>query len=828
MDYIGEHSLISFLGRASVALSFAGALATVFFYSLYFFSSSEKKRYNHSGIKSAGRLSFAFHSIGVLGTIGILFTALFNHWFEFDYVWRHSSMEMPMKYIASCFWEGQEGSFLLWTTWHVILGWVLVGTAKKWEFGTLMLLAMVQVFLTSMLLGIYIGDLKIGSSPFILIRELPENIGLPWTELRDYLIRLPSLRNGQGLNPLLQNYWMVIHPPTLFLGFASVTIPFLFALTGILEKKYYEWVIPALPWTFFGISILGTGVLMGGAWAYEALSFGGFWAWDPVENSSLVPWLTLVAAGHLMMIVKHKKSAPASALFLTILSFLLVLYSTFLTRSGILGETSVHAFVDLGLNSQLITFLGFFSIGSIFIYLFHWKNFPKSPSEEAFSSREFWMFIGSMTLLISAAQITFSTSIPVLNKFIGPEGILPILVNPMAPPADAAKHFNSLQIPLALVITSLLAIGPFLRWKETPNALFNRILPSFIISIIISALCIWGLELFNPLYAALLFVSIFGVFSNADYWIRIVRGRWTTSGMALAHLGFSLVLVGALISNGKKEAISTNATYIHEDFPSNENILLPLNDTVSMYPYYVAWRNERTEGHNRVFDVDFYETEGASTWDDFKRPELKPAFTLNPFIQINARMGNVREPSTKHFWNRDVYTYISYADLRPLNEKNGDWSEPMEAVLESGEEVFLFNEYLLYCDTLNVQNASINQNSGEIEHLDLELDLILKSMNGGETNLTLPYHLDGNEAQTSEIELEEKGLKFRFDGVATAEGKFNITAWEKNNGDPPFVLLQAFIFPYINLLWLGSILMGMGTLLAVWKRVYRAINENKK
>jgi cytochrome c-type biogenesis protein CcmF len=298
--------------------------------------------------------------------------------------------------------------------------------------------------------------------------------------------------------------------------------------------------------------------------------------------------------------------------------------------------------------------------------------------------------------------------------------------------------------------------------------------------------------------------------------------------MALAHLGFSLVLVGALISNGKKEAISTNATYIHEDFPSNENILLPLNDTVSMYPYYVAWRNERTEGHNRVFDVDFYETEGASTWDDFKRPELKPAFTLNPFIQINARMGNVREPSTKHFWNRDVYTYISYADLRPLNEKNGDWSEPMEAVLESGEEVFLFNEYLLYCDTLNVQNASINQNSGEIEHLDLELDLILKSMNGGETNLKLPYHLDGNEAQTSEIELEEKGLKFRFDGVATAEGKFNITAWEKNNGDPPFVLLQAFIFPYINLLWLGSILMGMGTLLAVWKRVYRAINENKK
>jgi len=827
MDYIGEHSLFAFLGRASVAMAFAGAIATVFFYGLYFIG-SKKNSEKSSGLKSAGRLSFGAHSLGVLGTIIILFVALFNHWFEFDYVWRHSSLDMPMKYIASCFWEGQEGSFLLWTTWHVILGWVLIRTSKKWEFGTMMLLAMVQVFLVSMILGIYIGDFKIGSSPFILIRELPENIGLPWTEIRDYLIRLPSLRDGQGLNPLLQNYWMVIHPPTLFLGFASVTIPFLFAITGILEKKYYEWVVPALPWTFFGISILGTGVLMGGAWAYEALSFGGFWAWDPVENSSLVPWLTLVAAGHLMMIVKHKKSAPATALFLTILSFILVLYSTFLTRSGILGETSVHAFVDLGLNGQLIAFLGFFSIGSLLIYLLAWKKYPKSPSEDAFSSREFWMFIGSLTLLLSAAQITFSTSIPVLNKLIGPDGLLPVLNNPMAPPVDAAKHFNSLQIPFALIITALLAFGPFLRWKETPKKLITRLLPSVIITLVISVLSIWGLKLYDPLYAALLAVSIFGLISNADYWLRIVRGRWTTGGMALAHIGFTLVLIGAVISNGKKEAISTNATYIHEDFPSNENILLPLNDTVSMYPYYISWRNERKEGHNRVFDIEFYETEKPSTWNDFERQELKPVFTLHPFIQMNDRMGNVREPSTMHFWNKDIYTYISYADLRPLDEKNGDWADPMEAILESGEEVFLFNKYLLYCDTLNVQNASINEISGEIEHLDLNLDLILKSMDGRQTAVVLPYHLDGNEAHTSEVIIEEEGMKLRFDGVASAEGKFNITAWEKKDNEPPFVLMQAFIFPYINLLWLGSILMGLGTLLAVWKRVYRAINESKK
>jgi cytochrome c-type biogenesis protein CcmF len=529
-----------------------------------------------------------------------------------------------------------------------------------------------------------------------------------------------------------------------------------------------------------------------------------------------------------MMIVKHKKSAPTTALFLTILSFLLILYSTFLTRSGILGDTSVHAFVDLGLNSQLIIFLGYFSLGSLFIFLWHWKKYPKSPSEDAFNSREFWMFIGSLTLLLSAAQIIFSTSIPVFNKIIGPEGLIPILENPMAPPADAAKHFNSLQIPFALVITLLMAFVPFLRWKETPNALIKRVLPSTLISVAVSAFCIWGLELYEPLYAALLVVSIFGVLSNADYWLRILRGRWTGGGMAMAHLGFTLVLLGALISNGKKEAISTNASFIHEDFPANENILLPMSDTVSMYPYYVSWQDERIEGHNRVFDIDFFEADKFSSWEDFEKPVLKKSFTLNPFIQINDRMGNVREPSTKHFWNRDIYTYISYADLRPLDEKNGEWSDPSEAVLSTGEEVFLFQKYLLYCDTLFVENASVNNKSGEIDFLDLNLKLILKSMNGEKTLISLPYHLDGDRVKKSEITLDEKEIKFRFDGVATAEGKFNITAWEKKNEDPPFVLMQAFIFPYINLLWLGAILMGIGTLLAVWKRVYQVLNQTRK
>jgi cytochrome c-type biogenesis protein CcmF len=193
-----------------------------------------------------------------------------------------------------------------------------------------------------MLLGVFIFDYRIGSNPFLLLREHPEFSNLPFVKIPTYLQNL----DGRGLNPLLQNYWMTIHPPTLFLGFASTLIPFAYAIAGLWKKRYAAWLKPAIPWTFFGVMILGTGILMGGAWAYESLSFGGFWAWDPVENASLVPWLTFVGGAHVMLVARARNHSIGAAAILNIATFILILYSTFLTRSGILGDTSVHAFTD--------------------------------------------------------------------------------------------------------------------------------------------------------------------------------------------------------------------------------------------------------------------------------------------------------------------------------------------------------------------------------------------------------------------------------------------------------------------------------------------------
>ena len=347
--YIGEHLWIGNIGNSFVILSLITAILSTIAY--FFFA---KDNSLNSEWKKFARLSFSLHTISVLGIASTLFYMLFNHYYEFSYVWQHSNNSMPMEYIMSCFWEGQEGSFLLWTFWNVVLGNILRKTIdSEWEAPTMAVFSLVQVFLASMLLGIYLGDYKLGTNPFILLRENPYFANLPFISMPNYLAKL----DGRGLNPLLMNYWMTIHPPTLFLGFSSSLPPFAFAVAGLWKKDFTTWQKPALTWTFFSIMILGTGILMGGAWAYEALSFGGFWAWDPVENSSLVPWLIIVAAGHVMIINKNRGGSLFMTHLLSIFSFLMVLYSTFLTRSGVLGTSSVHAFTDLGMQGQLVIYV---------------------------------------------------------------------------------------------------------------------------------------------------------------------------------------------------------------------------------------------------------------------------------------------------------------------------------------------------------------------------------------------------------------------------------------------------------------------------------------
>lgn len=417
MEYIGEHLLPGNIGRAATILSFISSLVAAIAYGFSMgkkLSEEEKK----SWIRFA-RLCFYLECICVATIFITLYHIISHHLFEYRYAWQHSDKGLPTAYLLSCFWEGQEGSFLLWETWHCVLGLLLIKWAKDWEGGTMSVVSFAQACLSSMLVGLYCWSGKFGSSPFALLRNeaildnAPIFQAATGAGLREDYLRL--IKDGQGLNTLLQNYWMVIHPPVLFLGFASTIVPFAYVIAGLIRKDN-GWAKAALPWASFSIGILGLGIMMGAAWAYESLSFGGYWAWDPVENASLVPWLVMVSGLHTNILYKSTGHSLRAAYFFYILSFLLILYSTFLTRSGILGDTSVHAFTDLGMNTQLLVFLLIFVVPSLVLYAVRYRSIPTIAKEESTYSREFWMYIGSLVLFLSAALIIAKTSIPVYNK----------------------------------------------------------------------------------------------------------------------------------------------------------------------------------------------------------------------------------------------------------------------------------------------------------------------------------------------------------------------------------------------------------------------------
>ncbi|HEX4850987.1 MAG TPA: cytochrome c biogenesis protein CcsA, partial [Puia sp.] len=392
MDYLGEHLLPGQLGHFFVVLSLVASLVA---FIAYFRSSRAIEPESQLQWKKLARIAFGIDVLAVFSVFATVYYIVSHHRFEYNFAWEHSNLALSPKYLLACIWEAQEGSFLLWTMWHCVLGTILIFRAGKWEAPVMTVMSFAQLCLATMILGIYFFGVKVGNNPFLLVRHLFTDA--PIFQRADYL-SIPQMQDGQGLNALLQNYWMVIHPPVLFLGFASTIVPFSYAFAGLWKKDYGGWTKIALPWTLFSACVLGTGIMMGAAWAYESLSFGGYWAWDPVENASLVPWLVLIAGLHTQVIYNATgHSLRATYLFL-LLGFILILYSTFLTRSGILGDTSVHAFVDSGMNLQLVLFILIFLVPAAILLINRYKRIPHINKEENTYSREFWMFIGSLVI----------------------------------------------------------------------------------------------------------------------------------------------------------------------------------------------------------------------------------------------------------------------------------------------------------------------------------------------------------------------------------------------------------------------------------------------
>ncbi len=652
VQYIGEHLGPRYVGHAALLIAFfAGLLSLV----SYFLATRHREEVLRSrGWGRLGQLSFLAHGAAVFTVIGCIFYAMLNQYYEYQYVQSHVSADLAQRYIFSAFWEGQEGSFLLWMFWHVILGYILMVTAGRWEKPVMAVLCSVQVIIVSMILGVHFGigewTFQLGSSPLLLLREAIE---APIFQQADYV----ELLKGNGLNPSLQNYWMTIHPPTLFLGFASTVVPFAFAVAGLWTGLHEEWLKPALRWSLFSAGILGIGILMGAAWAYEALNFGGYWAWDPVENASLVPWLMLVAGVHTNLISRATGQGIRATYIFYLGTFVLIIYSTFLTRSGILGDTSVHAFTQMGLEAQLLFFLCFYTLLSFGLMIWRWGGIPVPEKEESLSSKEFWMFIGSLTLFMSAALITGATSLPVWNtirEFFDPvyEGIT--LTDPEA-------HHNRFQIWIVIFLGIGSGMAQFLRWRERS---FGKHARSFLLhtggavagAILLSYLTLLWIEAPGLSLKLLLFAGWFTVASNLDHLVSFARKDAKVFGSVVSHIGFGLMLIGILASATNKRIVSQNQ-FLMEGLTQDEELqrttVTLFKDTpLGMEDYELVYTGDTIDGLNRTYFVDYIRRDREG--NEVERFQLEPNVLYDKGYEKIA----ITNPSTRHYFDRDIFTVI--------------------------------------------------------------------------------------------------------------------------------------------------------------------------
>lgn len=824
------NTFVGNFGHLTTLVAFVSALVTAFAYSQYFKASELEK----NSWRRFSRVSFYIHALATSMIAFSLFEIIYNQRYEYFYAYSHSSKALPVHYMISSFWEGQEGAFILWAFWNVVLGLVLVHTNKFWEAPVMVVFALVQAFLISMILGVVIGDLKIGSSPFILLRDATQ---APIFKLNPDFVP----EDGTGLNPLLQNIWMVIHPPTLFLGYASTLVPFAFLIGGLVTKKYAEWIRPALPWAIFSAMILGMGIIMGAYWAYVTLNFGGYWNWDPVENAVYVPWLILVASIHTMITFKKSATALKTSIVLVIMSFILVLYATFLVRSGVLGDASVHSFTDLGLSGQLLIYLLFFMGVAIFLAVRAWKHLPTSEREASAYSREFWIFLGAVTLGLMSFQVILPTSIPAWNALVESFGG----ISNMAPPADQVEFYTKFQLWFAVVLALLTSVGQFFWWQKIDKkTLRDSLVVPYVIAVVLAAGIIVLAKVYDWKYMIIVLTGMFTIVANATILVKLLKkATFKLAGGSLAHIGLGMILIGIMFSSGYSDVISINLsglTYSNswEDEMNKEHVLLWINKPTQMKDYTVIYRGRQKKvvGVSEYVPAKILASTGnvneAIALEDYKSyfkkgDEVKIVleendyfkidylqnealqFSLAPMSQFNEGMGGlISSPDSKIYFDRDLYTYVA-----AMNDfSDPEWKEEETFEVSPGEQFYVADfvtyfdgaEVLKELDGYTLQEGDVAVKA-KLRILDYDIEKVLEPT----------FIIRNNQVGKLPFIDSELGIKISLENILPDQNKF---VFKVNQYQKDYVVMKAIVKPYINVLWVGTIVMLLGFTVAIYRR----------
>ncbi len=772
------------IGGIVVKVAFLAALAAAFFY--YRVHREQSERW-----LVAARGSFHLAVISLMIASAILLSFILTHQFQYTYVWNYSSTDLPLPLLIATFYAGQEGSFMLWALFTAIIGvFLMVYASKKaYEPEVMSVYSLILSILLLMLVVKNPFEYVWNTFPNDLIHSGPVPAGVT-----NYII-LDAARSvwaqfpveGRGLNPLLQNYWMVIHPPILFVGFSAMAVPYAHAVAGLMKRDYHSWIRVATPWSVFGAMALGFGIILGGYWAYETLGWGGYWAWDPVENSSLIPWLLCLAAIHTTLTQRKSGAFVRTNFTLSILAFLTVLYSTFLTRSGVLGDTSVHSFVDPGMWVYwlLLGCIALFASLGFGMLFYRMREMPKIPVEHSIVSREFALFLGAFALSFVAIFVIIGTSSPIITTIF--KGVAS---------AVEINYYVKTTLPLGIAITFLSGIGQLLWWKhsKTGSLLKSMALPT-VLALGTTALVLIMLGTDEFLILVFTFCSAFSLFANLQVGYKIFRGNPKFVGGSIAHVGIALMCLGFVTS---------------ERYDDSLTVALERGKTVEALGYrmtYVGYHPYEREKYAFTIEV---EREGV-------KRTVAPTMYYSEFTK-----GIMRHPDLINFFTKDFY-------VAPLSLEEGGRAPEETFELLQGEEQAVGSLHVRFVDFdfSNVQQGAMLEGKDFTIGVDIvvregtrttPLKLLMKNTPQGPE--FVPSRYTTGDQSTYQLAIARLMPDREDKSKSKVELTVRLPQTSEQKGET--LLVEASLKPYINLVWVGTVTLVIGFLLTIIHRVEEA------
>ncbi len=719
-----------------------------------------------------------------------LWYLFFNHDFSISYVYSYSSSDLSFFYLLSALWAGQEGTYLLWLFFCCLFGLAVLYSGRRYKIWGMFFHSLVSLFLVVMLLTV---------SPFKLL-------GFPATE-------------GAGLNPLLQDPWMVIHPPVMFAAFATAGLPFVIVMAAMIRKDYSEWLKVSFPYVIFTALLLGIANVLGGFWAYETLGWGGYWAWDPVENTSFIPWVISLGLVHGILIEKRSGALRRSNLLLVALVFVLVIYGTFLTRSGVLADFSVHSFVDLGVNAVLVTFILLYVVLTLNVFFFSKSDdIVGRPLNYNIYSRDFILYISMVLLFIFGVVVLFWSSLPFLTTHLTSN-----------PAAAEIKTYNAFAFPLTILLCVFLTLGPFLKGNgEQINKLKSTSLISLVLSLaVVIPIYIFGSIDFVIALTLLIYLFVILVFiRNSQIRTRLILSLVAgflgiIVGIILhVHFAGNLLFIGAASAAGGAGIISLSSYFpakirhiggplCHTGFAimvigilassaysTNETVVLPIGEKKTALDYgltYQGMTGSPTETNNSLIVI---------LDDNGRKIETHPQFYYS-----RRQDGYMKKPFIRRHLLFDLY-------LAPQNIQEA--SKGSSLTIRKGETKSFndlsisFNSFEM---TSHTADQSITVGAKLIVAHDGEKETVIPS-------LTSDFE-SGAGVTSTHVRLTGKpGYEFSIERIFADEGAVMLSiSAPGDTARSEKLVLDVSKKPGINFLWAGSIVIFIGMIFSIYRRL---------